>query len=112
MSLRLQPPTRIYLHLLAILCLALPLLAAAQSSPSRIRVTVLDENNVVVPDARLTITQPNAPITELLTNHAGRAQFTLTNSAPYQLQADKQGFYQALQRDLDPTLPAIELTLA
>jgi hypothetical protein len=112
MSLRSQPLTRIPLRLLAILCLALPLLAAAQSSPSPVRVTVLDENDVVVPDARLTITQPNAPITELLTNHAGRAQFTLTNSAPYQLQADKQGFYQALQRDVDPTLPAIELTLA
>jgi hypothetical protein len=89
------------LRLLAILCLALPLLAAA-----------VDENGVVVPDARLTITQPNAPVTELLTNEAGRARFTLTNSVPYQLQADKQGFYQILECDVDPTLPVIELTLA
>lgn len=107
-----KPPTRICLHLLATACFTLPIVAIAQSTPSHIRVTVVDENGVVVPDARLTLTEPNAPLTQLLTNRAGRAEFTLTSPSPYQLQADKQGFYQTLQRNLDPTIPAIELTLA
>ncbi|MGA7158539.1 MAG: hypothetical protein WBY53_16960 [Acidobacteriaceae bacterium] len=108
--LRSNPPTRTPFRILAILCLAVPLFAAAQST--RVQITVLDENGVVVPDASLTLTQPNAPTIQLLTNHSGRADFTLANSSPYQLQADKQGFYQTLQRNIDPALSTIELTLA
>jgi hypothetical protein len=88
-------------------------LASAQSAASpHVQVTVLDENGVVVPDARITITQPNQLAVELLTNPAGRAQFSLATLAPYQLQADKQGFYQTLQRNVDPNLADIELILA
>jgi hypothetical protein len=95
----------------SLLLFGLPL-ASAQSASLHVRVTVLDENGVVVPDARVTITQPSQPAVELLTNPAGRAQFSLATRAPYQLQADKQGFYQTLQRNIDPDLADIELILA
>lgn len=87
-------------------------LASAQSAVSpHVRVTVQDENGVVVPDARLTISQPNWPAVELLTNHAGRAEFSLTEPASYQVRADKQGFYQTIQRNVDPNVAEIELIL-
>ncbi len=115
MILRSQPPTRTPLSYLAVLCLAtlslaLSLQAGAQST--RIRVTVLDENGVVVPNAQLTITQPSAPTLQVLTDYAGRAEFTLSHATPYQLRAEKQGFYQTIQSNIDPTLSVVEISLA
>jgi hypothetical protein len=91
----------------------LPSAATPQTGLSpRVQVTVLDEDGVVVPDARVTISQSGQPLLELLTDHAGRTEFSLSAPTPYQLQVDKQGFYQTLQRDVAPQLHNIALTLA
>ncbi len=96
-----------------LLCVSLLSTAAKAQArdPARVQLTVLDENGVVVPDARVTISAAGRPPVELLTNHAGRIDFSLASSSPYQLQVDKQGFYETRKREVDPQLPDIELTL-
>ena len=100
----------------ASLFLFLPLLTSAGNAQAgvspRVQVTVLDENGVIVPDARVSISQSGQPEIELLTNHAGHTEFSLSSPTPYQLQVDKQGFYQTLKRGVDPQLHNIALTLA
>lgn len=77
-----------------------------------VTVTVVDENGVVVPDARVTVSQPEQAPVEFHTNHAGHTEYSLSLVAPYELQVEKQGFYQKLMRDVDPQLEAIEVSLA
>lgn len=106
-------PTKSHAKLIAAsLLVSLTLFAGAQSALPHVRVTVLDENGVVVPDARITIRQPGAATVELLTNHAGYAVFSLGTNTPYEVQADKQGFYQTLKRVVGPEQADIELILA
>jgi hypothetical protein len=76
-----------------------------------VQLTILDENDVVVSDARVTIVQLGQPPVELLTNAAGRTEFSLSSRAPYRLQIDKPGFYRTLKPDVDPQLHDIELIL-
>src|SRR5271156_3244061 len=97
------------------LLLFLPLLTTAASAQAgasrRVQLTILDENDVVVPDARVTVVQLGQGPVELLTSPAGRAEFSLFSPAPYRLQVAKPGFYQTLKRDVDPQLHDIELIL-
>jgi hypothetical protein len=98
--------------LLLVLLLFLPAAARAQADASRrVQLTILDENDVVVPDARVTILQFGQRPVELLTSPSGRAEFSLSSPTPYRLQVDKPGFYQTLKRDVDPQLHDIELIL-
>jgi hypothetical protein len=78
----------------------------------RVTVTVLDENGVVVADAVITVSQPGQTAIEFRTNHAGRIEFALPNLALYQLQIEKEGFYQGLMRNIDPQLSNVQLTMA
>jgi hypothetical protein len=86
----------------------------AGASPKRqpVTVTVSDENGVVVPDALVTVFQQGQAPVGFHTNHAGRIELTLANVVPYQLQVEKQGFYQGMMRDVDPQLETIQVTLA
>ena len=77
-----------------------------------VTVTVLDENGVVVPDALVTVFQSGQASAEFHTNHAGRIEFALSDLLPYQLQVQKEGFYQGLKRNIDPQLENIQLTMA
>lgn len=87
--------------------------AWAATSPVAISLTVVDENGVPVPDAQVTLTQPNRPSLHLRTNYAGRSGYSLDrDSAPYQLRIDKPGFYQALAQNLSPQTASVKLTLA
>jgi hypothetical protein len=85
--------------------------AAAPVRPA-VTLTVVDENGVVVPDARVTVIQPGQAAIELHTNHAGRIQYSLSHLATYEVEVEKQGFYQGIVRDVDPRRGNIELTLA
>ena len=109
-------PTNFIRQIAGSLFLFLSLLSSAANAQTggstRVQVTVLDENGVVVPDARVNISQSGRPLLELLTNQAGRAEFSLSSPNRYQLQVDKQGFYQTHQRDVDPELHSVVLTLA
>lgn len=109
---RLQSPTRTLLSLLAIFCLVHPHLVRAQAPSFHILITVVDENGVVVPGAAITITQPGQPPIELSTDRVGHADLFLVSKAPYQVHAAKQGFYQTIQGNLDPTVPEIQIILA
>jgi len=96
--------------------LAIAPLANGQSGTSlrrlSVTVTVFDENGVVVSDAVVTVFQPSQSPVEFRTNHAGRIEFAPSNLLPYQLQVEKQGFYQGLMRNIDPQLANIQLIVA
>jgi len=83
------------------------------ASPKRLTVTLslVDENGVVVPDARVTVSQQAQASVELRTNHAGRAEYFLYQAASYSLQIEKQGFYRRSVQDVDPQLQEVELVL-
>ncbi|MGD0797119.1 MAG: hypothetical protein ABR910_05280 [Acidobacteriaceae bacterium] len=95
---------------------AVPSVANGQTaaSPMRLQVTltVVDENGVVVPDARVTVSEPGQASIEFHTNHAGRIEYSLYRVAPYGIEVEKQGFYRGLVRDADPRREEIQLTLA
>ncbi len=107
-----QNPTRTLLLFLAFLCLAPPVFTQTKAPSFPILFTVVDENGIAVHGAALTIAQPNAPTVELLTDQFGHAQFVLTSKAPYQVLADKQGFYQTTKGNLDPAIPEMQITMA
>ena len=57
-------------------------------------VTVLDENGLPVPSARLTLTdQPNSFVQKAETDYAGRYQFSNLTPAVYTLRVEKEGFF-------------------
>ena len=57
-------------------------------------VTVLDENGLTVPSARLTLTgQPNSFVQKAETDYAGRYQFFNLTPAVYTLRVEKEGFF-------------------
>ena len=92
---------RVFACVLLLSCVA-P--AAAQSAPSRhsVELTVLDETGIAVHDAQVTVTQPGQPPFVLRTDFAGRCSFTLNSSAPYAIDVEKPGFYQASLTNVDP----------
>jgi len=56
--------------------------------------TVLDENGVTVPSARLTLTdQPNSFVQKAETDYAGRYQFSNLTPGVYSLRVEKEGFF-------------------
>src|ERR1700722_441746 len=84
------------------LTLAFTCAAAAQSSlvPT---VTVIDENGVAVPDARVFLQMPSLPALRCQTDFAGRCRFPALAPGQYQLRVEKEGFYELQQ-------PALEMT--
>ena len=57
-------------------------------------VTVLDENGLTVPSARLTLTdQPNSFVQKAETDYAGRYQFSNLTPGVYSLRVEKEGFF-------------------
>ena len=87
---------------------------------ARVQLTVLDENGLVVADARVILTLPGQPTgvrkqetLELHTDQAGRTQYLLPQgSPPYQLKVARPGFYETVKRGIDPDVHEIELVLA
>ncbi|HKW18204.1 MAG TPA: TonB-dependent receptor [Terriglobales bacterium] len=57
-----------------------------------ITITVLDENGVAVPGARIQLTAPTAT-RQCETDLAGRCQFAALEAGPWQLRVEKEGFY-------------------
>jgi hypothetical protein len=57
-------------------------------------VTVLDENGLTVPSARLTLSdQPNSFVQKAETDYAGRYRFSNLTPAVYSLRVEKEGFF-------------------
>ena len=100
-----------FLGLLLLLCCAPA--APSQVTASRVSVllTVIDENGVPVPDARVSISEPGRPALQLQTDYAGRCTYPLQHDA-YQIQVDKPGFYQAIANHTSASLEKVEVVLA
>lgn len=80
-------------------------LAAALSlyaqSPHQLQITVLDENNVVVPLARITLQNTATGATfQAGSDFAGRAVIANWQAGDYKLHVEKQGFYALDQPDV------------
>jgi len=77
--------------------------AAAAQVGSGPMITVIDENGVAVPSARISLEAPPQPAARCQTDHTGRCQFPSLAPGQYQLRVEKEGFY-ALQQS------AVEIT--
>ena len=87
--------------------------AAAAQTPSAPTITVLDENGVAVPSARITLQSPPQAPWRCGTDYAGRCRFPALPAGEYDLRIEKEGFYASVQSKLDMS-PAsnIEVTLS
>ena len=105
---------RILRHSLALcgLILALVCLAAAQT-PSSPTITVLDENGVAVPHARITLQPASQAAWHCETDYAGQCRFPALPAGEYQLRVEKEGFYASLQPKLQmSSSSSVEVTLS
>jgi hypothetical protein len=73
--------------------------------------TVVDENNVPVPGASVTILESGRRPLSLQTDYAGRISWPVHTDAPYQLQVAKPGFYQLVKANTDTHLQSLEVVL-
>ncbi len=92
--------------------------AATQGAPAftNLAITVVDENSVAVPAARLTLSGPQTTL-HCIADHAGRCDFPGLKRGAYTLRVEKPGFYvftlavsSLKQPEADET-PALEVVL-
>jgi hypothetical protein len=76
-----------------------------------VHIAVVDETGQTVADALVSVREPGQGAIELRSDYAGRCTFTLRTGEPYQLLAGKQGYYQSVQNDVDPSATTIRITL-
>jgi hypothetical protein len=88
-------------------------LAAAQSAT--LTVTVVDENSVTVPSARITLQSPNTQLPRCETRFTGRCVFDNLTPGSAELRVEKEGFYAVTTvvqvgatADVDITLSALQ----
>src|SRR5215469_14251146 len=62
---------------------------------------VVDENGLAIPAAQLTIQEPGRDEVRLWTDYAGHCTYIPQQDGPYQLRAEKPGFYRAEVSALD-----------
>ncbi len=96
--------------LLLLFCIAL---AGGQSPTFRapIMLTVVDENGLAVSGAQITILEPGRAAVRLQTDYAGHCSYILHQNAPYQIRAEKAGFYQSAENDVDASVNSVRLVL-
>jgi hypothetical protein len=82
-----------------LLTLALAVTAAAQLPPAP-TIIVVDENGVAVASARVFLGSPPLPAVRCQTDFAGRCPFPSLSAGTYQLRVEKEGFYAAVQPDV------------
>jgi hypothetical protein len=96
-----------------ILLLGAVLLAGAQNpaAGAPVLLTVVDENDLPVPDAQVVLSEPGSPPVQLRTDSIGRCAYLLHQESPYQLRVEKPGFYQTLESQVDPARQTVKLAL-
>ena len=82
-----------------LLSLVLACTAAAQSAPAP-TITVVDENGIAVPSARVSLHSGSQPPSHCQTDFNGRCQFPNLAAGSYQLHVEKEGFYRLDEPDL------------
>ena len=109
--LRCERATRAVLGLLILLCVQI---ATGQApilhTPAVLN--VVDENGVAIADAQITILEPGLDAQLLRTDYSGRCSFTPRQSAPYQVLADKPGFYRGARNGVDVHESNVKIVLA
>jgi Carboxypeptidase regulatory-like domain len=114
---RLHCAFRAILGLLLIFCTGL---AGGQQQASRassdlsdpVRLMVVDENGQAVPGAEVTILEPEQSAVQLWTDYDGRCSFVPRQSAPYQIRAQKPGFYQTVENGIETGVNTVRIVLA
>ncbi len=91
-------------------------LACVQALPAlvpgrRVTLTVLDESGHAVSNAEVSVLEPGRPPVKVWTDYAGRCQYSLQQSKPYQLRITAAGFYEANQQNIDPLNASVRITL-
>lgn len=81
------------------------------SNPDAVTLTVVDQNGVNVPAARIIVEEPSQPTIRIATDYAGRCTFVLREAQPYSIRVEKPGFYQSLTPDIDPGDKALRIVL-
>ena len=76
-----------------------------------VRLSVIDENGVVVPAAQVTILEPGQSPLQLWTDYEGHCSFVPLQDVPYQIRSGKPGFYQDVQNSVDPGESIIRIVL-
>src|SRR5579859_3819511 len=88
------------------------LLCAAAAQTSAPTITVLDENGVAVPSARITLQAPPQPPWHCQTDYAGRCRFPGLAAGQYELRVEKEGFYALSQQAVQVTSASIDVTIS
>jgi hypothetical protein len=81
-------------------------------SHSLISISAVDETGVIIPGVQITVTEPGENAVELWTDFAGRCTYRLQGNAPYRIHAEKAGFYQADESNIESAESAVRITLA
>src|SRR5579871_1421408 len=95
--------------LLLIAACAVP--ARSQTGAVPLTVTVVDENGIGVPAARIVLKQPGQPDATFTSDFAGRSSFSLQQPPPYTLQIQKPGFYETASEVTDSSLRDLRIVL-
>jgi TonB dependent receptor len=108
---RCERAKRTVLGLLLLLCV--PALNG-QPLPAHAAVvlTAVDENGVAIPNVQVTIVEPGVKPKTLWTDYAGHCSFTPQQRAPYQVRAERPGFYEAAQSGIDVHQSDVKIILA
>jgi hypothetical protein len=107
----LMQPRTCALRATVLLFLCFFVIAAAQTPHARVLLTVVDENNIAVPDAEVVIQEPGRPPVRLTTDYNGRASWNPQGAQPYTLQVQKPGFYASTSNENDPSLGDVRVVL-
>ncbi len=107
---RLNHAKRLLPSLLLLFC---AVLAGAQPPAVRapVLLTAIDENGLPVAGAQVTILEPGLAAVQLWTDFAGHCFFILHQDAPYQIRAQKPGFYQTVESDVDACSNSLRVVL-
>jgi len=88
-----------------------PSSATAPPPAPAVTLTVVDQNNVAIPAAQVTIDEPSQPTLRIATDYVGRCTFTPRQLQPYKVRVDKAGFYQNTTPDVSPTEKTLRIIL-
>ncbi len=91
---------------------AAPASGQAQIAHPAVRLTVIDENGIAVPDAQVTIVEPGLAAAHLSTDYAGQCSYTLRQENPYQIHVSKPGYYETGESGIEASEGSVKVVLA
>lgn len=91
-------------------------LACAQRAPASpsgkwVALDVISESGQPVANAEVAISEAGYPAVSVWTDYAGRCQYILRQSGPYQLRVAATGYYPVTETDEDPRVLVLHVTL-